>query len=176
MVNCKSCNSGNTIPVGSVCNKQRYRCRACSHCFVEGDTIAFEEVDDFVPSIKVIFCLEADEFNLNQVTERMELIPSEVRTRDSFPTEYYVKTIWSLEIIEENCEAVSIVFEKLLDSLKGKEEIIRNICDDYDIEAGFVVVIHCQDGDNPEIVLPREIISFAAAINAEIGFDLYCYE
>jgi len=131
---------------------------------------------DFVPSVKIAFYFIAEEFDLEQVTSRMGMTPDGTRTRDDWPTEYFVKTIWSLEIKEENCIAVSLLFDKLIDILEEKSGVIRNICNDYNIEASFEVTIHCQDGDNPELVLTREIISFAASINAEISFDLYCYE
>jgi hypothetical protein len=133
-----------------------------------------------IPSIKVIFCLFADEFDIDDVTRKLGIIPTDTRTRDSFPSQSIAagvaKTEWCLEIKEENCIAVAILFEKMLEILREKETLINEICDDYNLESSFVVVIHMQDGDSPEVVLPREVISFAAAISAEIGFDLYCYE
>jgi len=134
----------------------------------------------FIPSIKVALYLIADEFDLDRVTEMIGVIPTETRTRESFPPQSIAagvaKSEWSVEIIQENCIAVSTLFEELLMVLKGKEGIIRLVCEDFSIEAGFLVVIHMKDGDSPEVILPREVISFAAAIRAEIGFDIYCYE
>jgi len=132
--------------------------------------------NDFIPSIKVTFYITADEFDLDEVTHRLRITPTKTRTKDSFSPQVSAYTVWALEIKEGNCIAVSIVFEKLLTILQDKEEIINRICSDYSTKTGFEVVIHAQDGDLPEIVLPREVVSFAAAINAEIGFDLYCYE
>ena len=137
-------------------------------------------MEEFTPSIKVWFCLDADEVDLGYVTKKLGIIPTETRTRESFPPQSiaagFAKDVWSFIIKEENCIAVSILFEKLLSVFKGKEGIIKKLCDDLGLEAAFEVVIHMQDGNSPEVVLPREVIAFAAAINAEIGFDLYCYE
>jgi len=130
-------------------------------------------MNNFVPSIRIAFYLAADDFNLDEVTRRMGMTPDKARTRDDWPTEHYVKTVWSIETKEENCVAVCLLFEKFLDVLKGKEVIIKDICKDYNIEASFEIIIHCQDGNNPELVLTRDIISFAASIGAEIGFDIY---
>lgn len=133
-------------------------------------------MNEIIPSIKVAFSLIADYFDLDQVTNKIGVTPDSVRTRDSWPSKYYVKTVWSMERKKDNCIAVSDVFEKLINVLKGKEEIIKKFCSDYGIETSFEVVIHMNDGDSPKIVLPREIVSFAASVNAEIGFDIYCYE
>jgi len=134
----------------------------------------------FIPSIKVALYLIADEFDLDRVTEMIGVIPTETRTRESFPRQSIsagiAKSEWSVEIMQENCIAVSTLFEELLMVLKGKEDIIRRVCEDFCIDTGFLVVIHMKDGDSPEVILPREVISFAAAIRAEIGFDIYCYE
>ncbi len=45
----------------------------------------------------------------------------------------------------------------------------------YKIKADFLVVIHAEIGDGPEINLTTDIIKFAAEIKAEIGFDVYFY-
>ncbi len=129
-----------------------------------------------VPSIEVIFYLSGDEFNLKEVTKRLDLIPTETRTKDSFPPQGLACTLWALGIKHYNCNGIYVLFEELIDILENKTEIIRGICKDYSIETSFEVIIHMKDGDSPEVVLPRKIISFAAAINAEIGFDIYCYE
>jgi hypothetical protein len=137
-------------------------------------------MNDFIPSIKVMFCVVADEFDIDQVTRRMGLIPTETRTKDCFPPQSIIagvaSTLWVMEVKEEHCWGVRSLFEEMLDILRGKEVLIKEICDDYSLEVNFEVVIHMKDGDSPEVVLPREVVSFAAAINAEIGFDIYCYE
>ena len=137
-------------------------------------------MNDFMPSIKVTLYLGADEVDLDVVTQRLGIVPTETRTKDSFPLQSiitgFAKNIWSIGIIEENCIAVSIPFERMLEILKGKEAQINGLRNEYGFDASFVVVIHMKDGDSPEVVLPREVITFTAAIDAEIGFDLYCYE
>jgi hypothetical protein len=137
-------------------------------------------MDDFVPSVKVIFCMAADEFDLDTVTRRIKITPTETRKRESFPPQSIeagvAKTEWSIEMCEENCTDVAIPFERMLSILAAKSKTIRTVCCDYNLEACFVVVIHMKDGNSPEVVLSREIVAFAASINAEIGFDLYCYE
>ncbi|MCV42291.1 DUF4279 domain-containing protein [Listeria monocytogenes] len=57
--------------------------------------------------------------------------------------------------------------------LQGKENIINSLCNDLNLKAIFTVVINMENGDGPELVLTKEIISFISSINAEVGFDIY---
>jgi len=133
-----------------------------------------------IPSIKVSFNLIGEDFDFDVVTTKIGVNPTRTKAKsDCRPQTIaagFAHSSWSIDIKEENCIAVSHLFRKMLETLNGKSEIIKNICDEYNIEAGFVVVIHMKDGDRPEMVLPREVVSFAGAINAEIGFDIYWYD
>ena len=59
--------------------------------------------------------------------------------------------------------------------LEAAKKIVR-LCEEFDAEASLEIVIHMQSGDSPEVRLFSAQLLFAAAIGAEIGFDLYCYE
>ena len=132
-------------------------------------------MEEYIPSINVILYITADEFDLDEVTRKIGVVPTSTRTKDSFPPQGLACTIWALETGRESCIAVAIQFEKLLKLLEGKADVIMNVCDEYSLSAGFEVIIHTECANNPELILPREVVSFAAAINAEIGYDLYCY-
>ena len=136
-------------------------------------------MDDFIPSIKVKFFITGDDFDLDEVTNRVGINPTRARTKDSFPPQTiqagFACNEWLIETTEENCLAVAIKFEEMLSMLKGKTENIKSLCDDYNLETGFVIVIHMVGEDNPEMILPREVISFAASMNADIAFDMYVY-
>ena len=125
------------------------------------------------PCVCVSFFFAGACFDIDKVSS-MGIVPSETRLRDSFKLSYFAHTEWSVEIVENNCIAVSDVFEKLINLLDGKQEQIKNICE-QDIEAGFVVVIHMEKDESLDMTLTRDVIAFAASVNAEIGFDLYYY-
>ncbi|MCL2081843.1 MAG: DUF4279 domain-containing protein [Oscillospiraceae bacterium] len=129
-----------------------------------------------IPSIKITFYLAGKDFDLERATQKIGIIPTRTRTRDSFPLGTLAYTTWEICVEKKRCAAVSILFEELVDILSGKSEILCELCKEYDLETNFEVVIHMQDGDSPEVVLSRKILFFATSINAEIGFDLYCYE
>ncbi len=77
------------------------------------------------------------------------------------------------EVIGSVEEARPIQFEKIMKLLLGKEIIIKEICSIYNLDTFFEINIFMENGDRPEMILTKDIISFLASINAEVGFDLY---
>lgn len=126
-----------------------------------------------LPKIQVSFFFTGDEFDIDYVTKKMNITPSSTSEKKDFPVKAFAHTEWVLETQKESSRVVSWQFEKLIKLLEGKESLINQLCIDYGMEAGFVVCVFMELGDAPEIVLTRDIISFAASINAEVGFDFY---
>jgi len=139
-----------------------------------------------LPKVKVAFILEGKDFDVDKITERLKVPPTSVRSKNDWPDaiknlpENYPDNLkprvnWILETEKEICDSVQKQFEKITKKLVGKEEIIKNLCLQYNLETGFTIVIDMEEMNRPELFLTKEIISFAASINAEIGFDLYIY-
>mgnify|MGYP005839901331 CR=1 FL=1 len=128
---------------------------------------------ELLPQIRISFFLTGDEFSIEDVTRKMDIKPTKTREKKDFPIKDFAHTSWELCTQKESCKVVSWQFEKLLKILKGKESIIKQICNDYNIETGFLISIFMINEDKPEMVLTKDIISFLASINAEVGFDLY---
>ncbi|WP_333638464.1 DUF4279 domain-containing protein [Tissierella praeacuta] len=128
---------------------------------------------EVLPKIRVSFYMTGDEFDIEDITRKMNIIPTKTRQKEDFPVKEFAHTEWVLDTEKESCKVVSWQFEKILERLHDKQEIINQICKEKDIKVGFVVTVFMENGDGPEFVLTKEIISFLASINAEIGFDLY---
>jgi len=126
-----------------------------------------------LPQVRVSFFFAGDEFNLDDITQKMNIAPTETREKEDFPLKEFAHTSWELDTKKESCKVVSMQFKKLIKLLAGKESLINEICRDYCISAGFVISVYMESGNNPELGLTKEIISFLASINAEVGFDLY---
>jgi hypothetical protein len=60
--------------------------------------------------------------------------------------------------------------------LKGKEATIQSLSKESNIKIHFGVVIHMKSNQTPAIHLEKETVTFLAAINADIGFDIYAYD
>jgi len=139
--------------------------------------------------ISITFCLSGKfgiEVDLNEISERLNLAPARARTpidwpeaiknpKNELPDEYKPKYTWDYDVQYKECKAVSIRFEELLETLRGKEKIINELKERFALKASFLVSIHAQhDQCNlPEVFLTQEIITFVASIGAEIGFDMY---
>ncbi|MBC1317287.1 DUF4279 domain-containing protein [Listeria booriae] len=126
-----------------------------------------------LPKVRAGFYLVGDDFDLDYVTKKLYVSPTSTRTKNDFPVSRMAHTSWELETEKEFCNAVCWQIEKLLDKLRGKENIISELCNELNLEAIFTIVVNMESGDGPELVLTKEIVSFIGAVNAEIGFDLY---
>lgn len=136
--------------------------------------------------IKITFCLEGKEVELNEISKCLDVIPSRIRTpndwpdaiknpKTELPDELKPRYTWEFEIGYEKCKLVQCKFEKMIEVLKGKETAIIELKEKFALSVGFVVSIHAQHDqcNMPEIFLTQDIISFTAAIGADIGFDMY---
>ena len=128
-----------------------------------------------MPQIKVCFILTSDNDNIDKITDKLSIMPTSVRKKDSFRVKEFAYVSWELSTGLEVCKAVSIQFNKIKQMLSGKEGIINTISKEFELKVIFIVVVHAEIGDGPEIVLTSEIINYASNINAEIGFDIYYY-
>jgi len=68
-----------------------------------------------------------------------------------------------------------VPFQKLVDIFKEKTEIINQLCSNLNLEVSLVTVIHAKIGNRPLNGISKEIVKFMASIDADMGFDLYCY-
>ena len=115
-----------------------------------------------VPSVKAIFYITSskNEFDLGEVSRRLGVTPTRTRRKADSPPQTPAQTSWSLEVKEENA------FENV--------EKLCTLCSYLAASPRFEIVIHMQSGDGPEVVLSPKQVLFAAAIGAEIDFDLHC--
>ncbi|MDF2474383.1 MAG: hypothetical protein K0R21_2165 [Anaerocolumna sp.] len=123
--------------------------------------------------IEVSFLLTSNEDYIDNITEKLSIIPSKVRKKESYKVKEFARASWELSTGLVNSRAISTQFDTIKQILCGKEELINIISQEYNLEVFFIVTIHAVIGDGPEVVLPREIVKFASQINAEIDFDIY---
>ncbi|MFD1884164.1 DUF4279 domain-containing protein [Paenibacillus wenxiniae] len=122
---------------------------------------------------KVDFWLVGDIFEPDKITNELDIKPTKARLKKNSPIPQTAATYWKLSTEKEECTAISEPFEKLVELLQNKESIIIKLCQQLGLTATFEVVIEMEINDRPELVLTKDIIQFANAIQAEIGFDLY---
>lgn len=130
--------------------------------------------------ISVGFCITSDSGNLEKISEVLNLTPSRSRRKNEWPQVSIEAGIAcdSWEINTEQITSMSVDAEcnKMIDILKGKEEVIQSLCKEHSMSTHFEVVIHMKSSETPAIYLEKETVTFLATINADIGFDIYTYD
>jgi hypothetical protein len=126
-----------------------------------------------LPRIRVDFNISGDEFDLQYITNQIGINPTKTRTKNECPVPMTALTYWRLSTNKEISKAVCWQFEKIMKVLTGKELIINQLCEEYNLETNFNIVIEMESNNGPELVLTQQIVSFISSIHAEVGFDLY---
>ncbi|WP_214890488.1 DUF4279 domain-containing protein [Exiguobacterium sp. s142] len=127
--------------------------------------------------ILVYFRLLADDFSIEDVTNRLGIIPTETFKRgenskhSSHPNEY---TSWSLGTGYQPSFDVNEQLQHIIMQLRGKETILDAIYATYDdMQARFIIVIVMEEGQTPALGFDLETIQFVHRIRAEFDIDLY---
>ena len=131
------------------------------------------------PKIMVEFFLLGEGLEFELMTSSLQIQPDRVRKKEEFPKQSidlgFAKDIWKIKTGYERSRAVSDQLGKMVGVLDGKQAIINQLQDKYDGGCKFVIVIQANAENMPEVVLPKEYVSFAGEINAAIDFDIYVY-
>lgn len=130
---------------------------------------------DLLPQIEVSFLLTSDQNYIDKISETLNINPSKTRRKEDFKLQEFAHTMWEFSTGKELSKAIVNQFKKLLSVLNGKEELIKELMLNYNIKSNFIVSIHAENGNGPEIILTNDVIKFAGKIDAEIDFDIYYY-
>ena len=131
---------------------------------------------ELLPQIEVSFLLISEnDDDIDVITNTLNIVPSKIRKKGSYKIQKFAHATWELSSGRQNCKVVSWQFNKVMSMLLDKEDIISTIMNDYNLKACFVVSIHAENGDGPEVTFTKEIIKFVGKIDATIDFDLYYY-
>lgn len=128
--------------------------------------------------VSVYFSLYGDEFPIDNVTERLELTPTNAYKKgdlinNSSTARYRKETSWDLETGYQASFDVNDQLQEIIDKIQNKATIINDIKADYSIDCKFFIVIKIEEGITPALYLSSDIIKFASSIGAEFDIDLY---
>ncbi|WP_394524321.1 DUF4279 domain-containing protein [Lacrimispora sp. JR3] len=136
--------------------------------------------DKKMPLLSVEFSLSSDFADLERITNILELVPTRTRKKQDWPQGSrdtgVACDLWEISTEQETSKSVDEECKKMINKLRGKEKLIRDLCEEYNMESHFEVVIHMVNSETPAIYLEKESIYFLSTINADIGFDIYTYE
>ncbi|MGF6949787.1 putative DNA-binding protein YlxM (UPF0122 family) [Neobacillus sp. B4I6] len=128
--------------------------------------------------VMVYFSLYGDEFSIDEVTEKLEVTPTKTYKKgDLIPNRstvcYRKETSWDLGTGYQVSLDVNNQLQQIIDKLQNKSSIINEIKEAYSVECKFFIVVIIQEGNAPALYLDKDIIKFAASIEAEFDVDLY---
>jgi membrane-associated HD superfamily phosphohydrolase len=128
--------------------------------------------------VMVYFSLYGDEFPIDDITEKLEVIPTETYKKgDLIPNRstarYRKETSWDLGTDYQVSLDVNNQIQQIINNLQNKSSIINEIKEAYSLECKFFIVVKIEDGNTPALYLDKNIIKFAASIEAEFDIDLY---
>lgn len=137
------------------------------------------------PNIKVDFAVEGKDFKIEELTEKLNISPTEIRRIDDWPEaiknnpnlpeELHPRNCWCICCEKEFCEQIEIPVRKILEQIKGKEQILYRFCEKNSLKKSLCITIHAEAMHLPDMTLSSSIISYLGKIGAEISFDIYTY-
>ena len=138
-------------------------------------------------NVKVYFSAKADDFSIEYFTNVLGIRPTraykkgEAINRPSNPnvtstgTHYRQYTSWELGTDYEQSYDISEQLDFVLNQLEGKEELLNQLRENYELAYRFTIVIQIENNEKPAMYLDRRFIHFADSIGADVYFDLYVY-
>ncbi|MGE7949874.1 DUF4279 domain-containing protein [Lysinibacillus sp. NPDC093688] len=128
--------------------------------------------------VMVCFSLYGDEFSIDDVTEKLGVTPTEAfKKGDLIPNRstvcYRKETSWDLGTGYQASLDVNNQLQQIIDKLQNKSLILNEIKETYTLECKFFIVVKIEEGNTPALYLSKDIIKFAANIEAEFDVDLY---
>ncbi len=135
--------------------------------------------------IEVVFVVEGGKNFIEEFTQKTGISPNHIRTKEDWPDviknnlnlpeELKPRYEWNLNEIAIDCKQIEIPINKIISKLHGKEEVIAELCNKYNLQSGLVITIHGKQMALPEIVLSSKIVSYFGKLETEISFDIYVY-
>lgn len=127
------------------------------------------------PLIEVSFILSGSDDISKTITDTLQITPSKVRTPSSFKNKNLSHMEWEITTGKQHEYQIENLFDAIGMIIKGKTDLINEIKLKNNLESVFIISIHYENGDAPEITLTPNNISLANKLNSEISFDMYCY-
>ena len=82
-------------------------------------------------------------------------------------------TYWFLALPKIEALGIDDRLNEMRLMLKGKENIIRELCESRGLCATFEVTITTASDELPEMYITSEFLAFAGELNADIGIAMY---
>jgi hypothetical protein len=126
-------------------------------------------------NIKAEFIIIGADFPPADISKRLNIQPTSQWRKGDVLKNGRTREYSGWEISTEYQESLDmgVQLNKVISLIKEKNTELKEICEKYETECKFCIVVKIENGETPAMVLSREVIEFANSINAEIEFDVY---
>ena len=126
--------------------------------------------------IMIEFSAYGENINLSEITKKMQMNPDVSwekgeRIRDTKALRK--ETCWMLSTGYQESLDINNQLSELLEKLRPKEIILKELLRDYAVEYKFDIAIKIERKQTPAIYLESETLAFSNSIKAKFDFDLY---
>ena len=138
-----------------------------------------------LPIVKVALYFDSKKFELDPITEALQLAPTSIRTKQDYPKvirenndlpdNLKPKNSWCYEIIKADCYTVNEAISELLSNIIDKTSILKILSKKLLFDATLVIAIKASEEHNPIIEIDSINLSILNELSASILFDLYNY-
>ena len=135
-------------------------------------------MDNF-PTIIVDFLVVGKNFIIEELTEELNIFPTEIRRIDDWPEaiknnpnlpeELRPRNVWCICYKEEQCEEIEMPVQKIL------EQIMNRFCEKNSLEKCLCITIHAEAMHLPDMTLSSNTVSYLGRIGVQLSFDIYTY-
>lgn len=128
--------------------------------------------------VKVEFCISGDDFDPQEITEKLSIIPNIVYKQGDPIKNRPLKrrcSCWQIETDYEESLDAEEQLEKIISKLYPKKEQLQKLHNTYIVNMMFMFVLIIENSQIPSSNFSKEFIEFVASIGAEIQFDNYVY-
>lgn len=127
-------------------------------------------------NVRVDFRIMGDEFDINLITESLDILPSDSwkigdEIRKTGKKRAY--TAWIYSTGYEETLDINTQIKKIESLFLTRTDTLCDLKKQYNLDFSIDIVIVIEDKEPPAIYLDHSIINFAAGINARFDFDTY---
>ncbi|PIT09029.1 DUF4279 domain-containing protein [Snodgrassella alvi] len=126
-------------------------------------------------TVMVEFAMCGEEFNPDEVTKLLGILPTKTRIKGSMTDAQYhpaIETTWSLRNYENSINDLDQQLCQIINGLKDKTEILLKLKKEYNLYYMFIIVAYIYNDIESDIYLKRNTLDFISLLDAKLTIEI----
>jgi hypothetical protein len=126
-------------------------------------------------TVMVEFAMGGEEFNPDEVTKLLGILPTETRIKGSMTDGQYhpaIETTWCLRNYENSINNLDQQLCQIINRIKDKTEILLKLKKEYNLYYIFIIVAYIYDDIESDIYLKRNTLDFISLLDAKLTIEI----